>query len=272
MNSCQIQHVLDESNAELLRLREQLAAASARQQHATLEAVGQLAGGMAHHFNNLLTIIIGYSEVLLTDLPAGQPHTHAVEEIRKAGDRAAALTWQMLAFCSKQHTMPQLVDLHELVERFLVRQLAPPNVAIDTNLEAGQRRVFVDPQQWEKVLGILWANAREAMPQGGRIVIRTHNPGATDSAAGAVILELRDTGCGMDESVQARLFQPFFTTKGLAQHGGLGLAVVHGIVQQSRGRIEVTSAPGHGTTIQIAVPLAGEMGATDRGGTLSAAS
>ena len=230
-----------------------------------MEAIGQLASGVAHDFNNLLTIINGYSEIALTELPAGHRLRAMLTEIRKAGERAAGLTRQLLAFSRKQMLQPIVLDLNGLITETekMVRRLVGEDVEIATDLEPGLAQVMADPGQIEQVMLNLVVNARDAMPTGGDLTIVTRN--VTREAAPAqdlgevqlgacVLLSVRDTGCGMDVATKTRIFEPFFTTKEPGKGTGLGLATVYGIVKQSGGHIEVETTPGAGTTFNIYFP------------------
>jgi PAS domain S-box-containing protein len=232
-----------------------------------MEAVGQLAGGIAHDFNNLLTAIIGNAELVQHDLPAGSTSFDDLTEIRQAADRAAALTRQLLAFSRKQVLQPRILDLNQLitgVERMLRRLLAE-NIETRLDLAANLGFVHADPGQIEQVLLNLVVNARDAMPDGGKLVIGTADV-ELDHAYAAdhvgvtpgrhVMLAVTDNGAGMDEQTQAHLFEPFFTTKGPDKGTGLGLSTVHGIVQQSGGSVAVTSQVGRGTTFKVYLPVA----------------
>ena len=241
-----------------------------------MEAVGRLAGGVAHDFNNLLTVINGYSEALLTQGVAGADLQEPLEEIYKAGERAATLTRQLLAFSRKSLLQPRVLDLNALVgetERML-RRLIGADVLLVTDLDADLARVKVDPGQIEQVILNLCINARDAMPQGGRLTIETRNVELAsldvEMAPGRhVLLAVTDTGHGMSDEVKARIFEPFFTTKEKGKGTGLGLATVYGIVQQSGGQVTVESEEGRGTTFRIFLPPTQEATVAETGGTAS---
>ena len=232
-----------------------------------MEVVGRFAGGIAHDFNNVLTAIGSYCDLLLEDLPPGNPHREDIREIRKAVDRAAALTRQLLAFSRQQVLAPQLVDVNELVAeiRSMLARLLGEDVALQVVPGAGLGAVHVDRGQLEQVLLNLAVNARDAMPEGGRLTIATTTvrldanyakPHATAKPGPYVILSVSDTGTGMDEQTKAHLFEPFFTTKEKGKGTGLGLATVYGVVKQSGGHIWVDSEPGQGTTFKVYLPRA----------------
>jgi PAS domain S-box-containing protein len=233
-----------------------------------MEAVGRLAGGVAHDFNNLLTVINGYGELLLERLPAGDSTRELIREMVVAGGRAAALTRQLLAFSRKAIIEPKILDLKALVadvDKMLHRILGEDiQLTIVTDPESGA--VKADPGQVEQVILNLVVNARDAMPQGGRLTIEvrsvdldeTYAREHADARSGPhVLLAVSDTGCGMDAAALARIWEPFFTTKG-TQGTGLGLATVHGIVKQSGGHVTVYSEVGHGTTFKAYLPRVAE--------------
>ncbi len=228
-----------------------------------MEAVGRLAGGIAHDFNNLLTGILSYSDLILQELRPADPIRADVEQIRDAGKRAAHLTRQLLAFSRRQLLEPRVTSLNALVTELepMLGRLAGPSVALETELDPALGNVLVDPARLEQVLVNLVVNAKESMPEGGRIRISSAN--WTEGAAlgqhggarkGHVSLWVSDTGIGMDDAIQSRIFEPFFTTKPPGSGIGLGLSTAYGIVEQSGGTITVDSAPGEGATFGIHFP------------------
>ena len=240
--------------------------AQLRQAH-KMEAVGRLAGGVAHDFNNLLTSIIGHTDLMLGGLDAGHPLREDIGEVRHAAERAADLTSQLLAFSRKQVIEPRVLDLNATIERItgMLRRLIGEHIELVTELESTLGRVVADPGQIEQVIVNLAVNARDAMPEGGRLRIATANAvldgdfirehvGAV--AGPHVVLAVTDDGIGMDPEIQANIFEPFFTTKDKTKGTGLGLATVYGIVKQSGGYVEVESLPGRGTTMRVYLPLA----------------
>ncbi|HET7583829.1 MAG TPA: ATP-binding protein [Gemmatimonadaceae bacterium] len=231
-----------------------------------LEAVGKLAGGIAHDFNNLLTVIRSYSELLLQDLPDGDPKRGDVTEIRGAAERAAQLTRQLLAFSRRQVLQPVVLDLNALVAdmKRLLARLIRENVHIDAAPMSTPAHVLADPVQLQQVLIHLAMNASEAMPNGGTLTIATELVTFDEQQAGAVgplragphvVLRVSDTGHGMDAETQTHIFEPFFTTKRRGQGTGLSLSMVLGIVEQSGGVVRFESEPDQGTTFRIYLPL-----------------
>jgi two-component system cell cycle sensor histidine kinase/response regulator CckA len=230
-----------------------------------LEAVGRLAGGVAHDFSNLLTVIGGYSDLLLSDLDPGNPlHRHAAA-INHAAARGTALTRQLLVFSRRQVLQRTVLDLNAVVTETgkMLQRLIGEDIALVTTLDPALGRVNADPGRLEQVILNLAVNARDAMPQGGRLTLETANVELGEAEAHRQVgvipgryvrLAVRDTGIGMDAATQSHLFEPFFTTKEPGKGTGLGLATVYGIVTQSGGHIEVDSTPGRGTTFQIYLP------------------
>jgi signal transduction histidine kinase/ActR/RegA family two-component response regulator len=247
----------EEMRSSLLQSREGLL------RSARLEAVGRLAGGVAHDFNNLVMIIKGYSDLLLDNAtPQAKPF---IEEIKNAGERASGLTRQLLAFSRKQVLEPQVLDPNQTVRNMvkMLRVLIGEDIELVTNLSEEIGRVQADPGQVEQVIMNLAVNARDAMPNGGKLTIDTQ-PCLLDEAYAAahsevsagsyVVIAVTDGGCGMSKETLEHIFEPFFTTKEPGKGTGLGLATVYGIVKQSRGQIAVTSEPGRGTTFKIYLP------------------
>jgi PAS domain S-box-containing protein len=225
-----------------------------------MEAVGRLAGGVAHDFNNLLTVINGQAAMLLQDLGATAPAADSVHAILKAGERAAGLTQQLLAFSRKQIVAPRVLDLNAVVAdaKVMLRRLIGEDIVLTKDLQPCLNAVRADPTQVQQVLLNLAVNARDAMPHGGRLSLATRDAGKY------VLLAVTDTGCGMTEEVKAHLFEPFFTTKRPGEGTGLGLPTVYGIVKQSGGHIEVESQPGAGTTFRVYLPRTNEAPAEEK--------
>ena len=229
-----------------------------------MEAIGQLAGGVAHDFNNLLGVITGYTDLLRRDLGSEHKAQGRLEEVKKAAERAASLTRQLLAFSRQQVMQPRVLDANELVENLekMLRRLIEENIELMTVLDPEAGRVKADPGQLEQVVMNLVVNARDAMPRGGHLTIAVKNarldpsqrPGVAIPPGDYVALSISDTGVGMDKETQRHIFEPFFTTKEHGKGTGLGLATVYGIVKQSGGFIWVYSEPGLGTTFRIYLP------------------
>jgi len=252
---------------EQQRIQEQL------RQAQKMEAVGQLAGGIAHDFNNLLNIIIGYCEVALERHNLSEPVKGIMTEVRKAGERAASLTRQLLAFSRKQMLAPKVLDLNEVTRDIsdMVRRMVSEDIRVETACADGLWRVRADPDQIAQVIMNLASNARDAMPNGGRLTIRASNVEltrdsterrATMPVGKYVLLAVSDTGTGMDSRTQSHLFEPFFSTKEKGKGTGLGLATVYGIVKQSEGYVWVESEVGRGSSFKIYLPRV--EGASDR--------
>jgi two-component system cell cycle sensor histidine kinase/response regulator CckA len=231
-----------------------------------MEAVGRLAGGIAHDFNNLITIISGYSDMLLGEMSPADEHRDSLTEIKKASDRAAALTRQLLAFSRKQVLTPDILDLNAVVQECetMFRRLLGEDVDLKTDLAGDLGRVQTDAGQLEQVLLNLVVNSRDAMPLGGSLIIKTANAVLDEAHCHPhhglkpgryAMLAVSDTGAGMDEKTRAQIFEPFFTTK--HQGTGLGLAMVFSFIRQSGGQIEVNSKPGSGTSFVIYLPIVG---------------
>jgi two-component system cell cycle sensor histidine kinase/response regulator CckA len=243
-------------------LREQLALKEQVRQAQKLESVGRLAGGVAHDFNNLLTVVLGCAEALRRDAADGLPASaEDVEEIRAAGERARDLTRQLLAVARRQVVAPVPLDLNAVLRKSekLLRRVLGEDVELAVDLQPDPWRIRADEGQLEQVVLNLAVNARDAMPRGGKLTLRTRNGGggggtASGAERGEVCLAVEDSGSGMTPEVRAHLFEPFFTTKPPGEGTGLGLATVYGIVAQAGGRIHVETAAGRGTTFELWFP------------------
>jgi PAS domain S-box-containing protein len=232
-----------------------------------MQAIGQLAGGVAHDFNNQLTIIIGYSEMLLEMLEGNEFAREPLEHIHKAAEHCGALTRQLLVYSRMQIHLPAVLDLNKVVRNCeeALRRVVGDDIELITLLDPDLGNIEADPSLLEQVLLNLAVNARDAMPAGGRLTIETANDEQLDDVLNSgiparpgahICLKVTDSGSGMSEDVKAHLFEPFFTTKEQGKGTGLGLPVVHGIIQQSEGHIEVASEPNAGTTFKIFLPRA----------------
>jgi two-component system, cell cycle sensor histidine kinase and response regulator CckA len=254
---------------EAVAAEEQLRQLHGQLAHAQkMEAIGRLAGGVAHDFNNLLTVIIGYSESLGSMISADDHRAKEVEEIRRAAERASVLTSQLLAFSRKQVLHVSSLDVRVVVRELsgMVRRLIGDDITLQLDLTSDTTTVVADRSQLELVLMNLAINARDAMPFGGTLTIRTAlsdiSPGAANTmeldAGRYVVIAMTDTGCGIEPAIQQRIFEPFFTTKEQGKGTGLGLSTVYGIVKQSGGNVVVESQPGRGAAFSIYLPAATE--------------
>jgi len=241
----------------------------ARLERAKMESIARLAGGIAHDFNNILSVVSICTDEAFDALPAEtEIHRECVRDIRLAIERGAALTRDLLAFSRRDVHEPRMTDINELVTdaRLMMSRILGDDVALHLTLGANQSLVRVDPGQWMSVFVNLAVNARQAMPKGGALTVRTRDVvldpalrGRDKPSGRYVELEISDTGCGIPDAIQSRIFDPFFTTKPIGQAHGLGLSVVHGIVETSRGFIEVHSdvdGDSPGTTFRLYIPVA----------------
>jgi signal transduction histidine kinase len=234
-----------------------------------MEAVGRLAGGVAHNFNNALMVISGYSEVLLEALSPGDPTRASLEEIKKAGERAAALTRQLLVLSRKQVLEPKELELNAAVANCekMLKGLIGDDIELVTVFDPALGRVKADPIQFDQVLRNLAINAREAMPQGGKFTIETANAVLDQAYCRAhvqlkpgryIMIAVSDTGRGMDELAKSHIFEPFFADVVASREPekvtGLGLAMIDGFIKQSGGHVQVQSEPGRGSTFKIYLP------------------
>ena len=229
-----------------------------------LEAVGRLAGGVAHDFNNVLTVITNYTEMLRADAPHGSQTAADLDQVLRAAERAAHLTRQLLAFSRRQVVQPRMIDVNAVVTdvHSMLRRLIPTHIEFDLELGDGIGPIFADPAQVEQVIVNLALNASDAMPSGGRLAFRTFegeldadDPSPRATSRRFACIAVRDTGHGMDRATLRRIFEPFFTTKPQGKGTGLGLAMVHGIVTQLGGRVWAYSEPNIGTTFKIFLPV-----------------
>jgi PAS domain S-box-containing protein len=239
-----------------------------------MESIGTLAGGVAHDFNNLLTVILGHTQLALRGLKSDDPLQRRLVEVQQAGNRASALTRQLLAFSRRQHLERKAINLDETIADVMkmLRRLIGEDIEVYLHPAIQPWTVFADPGQIEQVVMNVAINARDAMPGGGRLLIETHNLTLDEVYCGQhnhtkpgkyVRLMVSDTGCGMDAETRERVFEPFFTTKEVGKGTGLGLAMVYGIVKQHEGSIEVYSEVGHGTVFKIYLPVDQQAAATE---------
>jgi CheY-like chemotaxis protein len=231
-----------------------------------MESVGRLAGGVAHDFNNMLSVIIGYAELALDQIDPSSPLHQDLQEIYNAGKRSADTTRQLLAFARKQTIAPQILDLNETVEGMLrmLQRLIGEDITLAWLPGLGLSKVKLDPSQLDQMLANLCVNARDAITGVGKVTVETgmvtfdavychDHPGFTPGDF--ILLSFSDDGCGMDEETVLKVFEPFFTTKEVGQGTGLGLATVYGIIKQNNGFVNVYSEPGHGTTFNFYLPV-----------------
>jgi signal transduction histidine kinase len=236
-----------------------------------LEEIGTMAAGIAHNFGNLMTAVVGHSELALSKLEKNSAVSGDLAEIKRAGERAAALTRQLLAFSRKQVMVSQLLDLNRIVDSMerLLRPIISSGIELLIAPDPALGLVRTDPVQIEQVILNLVVNARDAMPQGGRLTLTTKNVrleshdeelGEIVAPGAYVALEVSDTGTGMDPETRKRIFEPFFTTKEPGKGSGLGLSTVYGIIKQTGGYVTLSTRPEEGTTFKIYLPLAAERG------------
>jgi len=268
-----VERELRESAARRLAEQELRSTEEQLRQAQKMEAVGRLAGGVAHDFNNMLSVILSYTEILLSDLPSGDPLRPDLEEIRKAGLRATNLTRQLLAFSRRQVMQRRALDLNRVVQGLeaMLRRLLGADIELSVAGQPSLWSVKADAGQIEQVIMNLAVNARDAMPTGGKLVVETKNTELTGQDArerlgvkpgSYVMLAVTDSGIGMDKETQARIFEPFFTTKDQGKGTGLGLSTVFGIVAQSDGHIWAESEPNRGSTFKIYFPKSEESAKT----------
>ena len=270
--------VLDRSEPEKLVAQNALPpSGKLLEQSQKMEAIGRLAGGVAHDFNNLLAVIIGYSDLLLESLGSSDLNRAKIERIKQAANSAASLTRQLLTFSRQQVIQPVVLDINQTVSSTekMLRRLIKENIEFTVVLDRNLDRVKADPGQIEQIILNLVVNARDAMPNGGKLRIQTGNvllekdvaqAGAVVPSGRFVLLEVTDTGTGMDEQTQTHIFEPFFTTKAVGEGTGLGLATVYAIVKQSNGHIEVQSTLGQGSSFKVYLPAAVQAAADHESG------
>jgi PAS domain S-box-containing protein len=239
-----------------------------------LEAIGKLAGGVAHDFNNILSVIMSYAGFLLEQFPQGAPGHDDALEIKKAGERAGALTRQLLAFSRRQVVNPAVLVTNNVINDLskMLKRLIGEHIQMSMTFAADTGNVFMDPSQLEQILVNLVVNAKDAMPQGGRVIIETRSARVDEASAALhehiepgeyVIISVTDTGVGMDKETQKRVFEPFFTTKPAGKGTGLGLSMVYGAVRQNHGAVTLYSEPGKGTTFRIYLKRVPEQAETE---------
>ena len=258
---------LQAANEQLkIEMSERALAEDALRQAQKMEAIGQLAGGIAHDFNNLLTVIRGYVQCLILEVPPSPSVTEALHEIDVAAERAAKLTSQMLLFSRKKRIQSQSLNLNEVIAQFanMLRRLLGENIALEIQTAGTPLIIHADPVMIEMVVLNLAVNARDAMPQGGRLVIRTEEveikpeacqPNSKAHPGWFACISVTDTGCGIAPEVLPHLFEPFFTTKDIGKGTGLGLATVFGIAKQHSGWVEIESDQGHGAQFKVFLPI-----------------
>lgn len=265
--TAELAQTVDELRREIAR-REEVERELVQSQK--MEAVGRLAGGVAHDFNNLLTVILGYGEILREQLQSDPEALESADEILRAGQRASTLTSQLLAFSRRQIAVPRVIDLNQAVEQMerMLRRVIGEDIELIIRTTPELGAIVADPSHLDQVIMNLAVNSRDAMPDGGKLILETANVSFTDKYVGKhlniqpgsyVMLAVSDTGTGMDEATQSRIFEPFFTTKGQGKGTGLGLSIVYGIVRQAGGEIMVYSEPGHGTVFKIYFPAADQV-------------
>ena len=252
---------LDEGKVENEKLQKQLFLSQ------KMEAIGTLTGGIAHDFNNMLNVILGYTQMVIDETKKNTTQRRYIQQIQKAGQSAAELVQQLLAFSRRQIIDPKIININEVIDNLvkMLHRIIGENIALKLSLSENVLPVMAEPGQMVQVIMNLCVNARDAMPQGGELTIETSNTTIDEAycqvnpwahPGSYALLSITDTGIGMDSETQMRIFEPFFTTKELGKGTGLGLAIVYGIIKQHNGLINVYSQKGHGTTFKIYVPSA----------------